>query len=169
MLKKSNLRFARTRPLENGRVSTRKRILLLRVGGNCRRGDKIFTPSGAGEGEPGRPGGRSSGLRGSGERVSLAPHRRHFLRLHQHRTADHAGIVLCTFDPNFNRPQPTDGGCRGGCHLTKKQVGRIAPVDAAAFSCQGRMKADGGGEGPATRAPVRERDSFRLGTPPDCR
>ncbi len=36
-------------------------------------------------------------------RVLLSQNRRHFLRLHRHRTEDHAGMVLCTFDPDFNR------------------------------------------------------------------
>ena len=36
-------------------------------------------------------------------RILLTHNRRHFLRLHQHRTADHRGIVLCTFDPDFCR------------------------------------------------------------------
>jgi hypothetical protein len=36
-------------------------------------------------------------------RILITHNRRHFLRLHQHRSADHAGIVLCTFDPDFCR------------------------------------------------------------------
>src|ERR1017187_5339585 len=36
-------------------------------------------------------------------RILLTHNRRHFLRLHRHRTADHAGIVVCTFDPDFCR------------------------------------------------------------------
>src|ERR1022692_5233156 len=36
-------------------------------------------------------------------RILATHNRRHFLRLHRHRTADHAGIVLCTFDPDFCR------------------------------------------------------------------
>ena len=36
-------------------------------------------------------------------RILLTHNRRHFLRLHQHRTAEHAGIVICTFDPDFSR------------------------------------------------------------------
>jgi hypothetical protein len=35
-------------------------------------------------------------------RILLSHNRRHFLHLHRHRTLDHAGIVLCTFDPDFN-------------------------------------------------------------------
>ena len=34
-------------------------------------------------------------------RILLTYNRRHFLRLHQHRTAGHRGIVLCTFDLDF--------------------------------------------------------------------
>lgn len=36
-------------------------------------------------------------------RVLLSHNRRHFLRLHQHRTGEHFGIVLCTFGPDFLR------------------------------------------------------------------
>jgi predicted nuclease of predicted toxin-antitoxin system len=34
-------------------------------------------------------------------RILLSHNRRHFLGLHRHRTQDHAGIILCTFDPDF--------------------------------------------------------------------
>lgn len=34
-------------------------------------------------------------------RILLSHNRRHFLQLHRHRVAGHAGIVLCTFDPDF--------------------------------------------------------------------
>ena len=34
-------------------------------------------------------------------RILLTHNRRHFLRLHQRRMTGHAGIVLCTFDPDF--------------------------------------------------------------------
>ena len=36
-------------------------------------------------------------------RILLSHNRRHFLHLHRHRTRDHAGIVLSTFDPDFDR------------------------------------------------------------------
>jgi hypothetical protein len=36
-------------------------------------------------------------------RILLSHNRRHFLRLHRDRARDHAGIVLCTFDPDFTR------------------------------------------------------------------
>ena len=34
-------------------------------------------------------------------RILLTHNRLHFLRLHRHWAAGHAGIVLCTFDPDF--------------------------------------------------------------------
>ena len=36
-------------------------------------------------------------------RIVLSHNRRHFLQLHNSRTKDHAGMVLCTFDPHFRR------------------------------------------------------------------
>jgi hypothetical protein len=36
-------------------------------------------------------------------RILLSHNRRHFLLLHANRTESHAGIVLCTFDPDFAR------------------------------------------------------------------
>jgi hypothetical protein len=36
-------------------------------------------------------------------RILLSHNRRHFLHLHLHRVVDHAGIVVCTFDPDFSR------------------------------------------------------------------
>ncbi len=35
-------------------------------------------------------------------RILLSHNRRHFLRLHLSRTADHAGIVICTVDADFS-------------------------------------------------------------------
>ena len=34
-------------------------------------------------------------------RILVSHNRRHFASLHRHRTEDHAGIVLCTVDPDF--------------------------------------------------------------------
>jgi hypothetical protein len=39
----------------------------------------------------------------SGDRVLLTQNRLHFLRLHQRAAIGHAGIVICTFDPDFVR------------------------------------------------------------------
>ena len=36
-------------------------------------------------------------------RILLSLNRRHFMRLHQHRTTNHAGLVVCTYDPDFVR------------------------------------------------------------------
>jgi hypothetical protein len=34
-------------------------------------------------------------------RILISHNRLHFLRLRQHRAEAHAGIMLCTFDPDF--------------------------------------------------------------------
>jgi hypothetical protein len=34
-------------------------------------------------------------------RILLSHNRRHFVRLHRRRIQDHAGIVVCTVDPDF--------------------------------------------------------------------
>ena len=36
-------------------------------------------------------------------RILLSHNRRHFLTLHRRRTQDHPGMILCTFDPDFER------------------------------------------------------------------
>jgi hypothetical protein len=36
-------------------------------------------------------------------RILLSYNRRHFVRLHQHRTTNHGGLVVCTYDPDFAR------------------------------------------------------------------
>ena len=36
-------------------------------------------------------------------RILLTQNRLHFLRLHQMNVISHAGIVLCTYDPDFDR------------------------------------------------------------------
>jgi Domain of unknown function (DUF5615) len=36
-------------------------------------------------------------------RILLSHNRRHFLTLHRNRMVDHAGIVVCTVDPDFSR------------------------------------------------------------------
>ena len=39
----------------------------------------------------------------SARRVLLTQNRLHFLRLHQRKAVAHAGIVICTYDPDFTR------------------------------------------------------------------
>ena len=46
-------------------------------------------------------------------RILLSHNRRDFLRLHRHRTEDHAGIVVCTVDPDFRAL--ADRSPRGSC------------------------------------------------------
>ena len=36
-------------------------------------------------------------------RILLSRNRGHFLQLHHHRTTPHAGMILCTVDPEFTR------------------------------------------------------------------
>ena len=36
------------------------------------------------------------------DRILLSLNRRHFIRLHGNRSADHAGVIVCTFDPDFS-------------------------------------------------------------------
>ncbi|MGO9260194.1 MAG: DUF5615 family PIN-like protein [Bryobacteraceae bacterium] len=56
-------------------------------------------------------------------RILLTHNRRHFLRLHHHRTAAHAGIVLCTFDPDFcGQAQRVDAAVAGHSEMTNKLV-----------------------------------------------
>jgi predicted nuclease of predicted toxin-antitoxin system len=56
-------------------------------------------------------------------RILLTHNRRHFLRLHQHRTADHAGIVLCSFDADFCRQaQRIDAAVATNSEMTNKLV-----------------------------------------------
>jgi hypothetical protein len=57
------------------------------------------------------------------DRILLTHNRRHFLRLHLHRTADHAGIVACTFDPDFCRQaQRIDAAVAAEPEMTNKLV-----------------------------------------------
>ena len=37
------------------------------------------------------------------QRILLSQNRLHFMRLHQRGIVAHAGIVVCTYDPNFER------------------------------------------------------------------
>jgi|ERR1017187_2634150 predicted nuclease of predicted toxin-antitoxin system len=56
-------------------------------------------------------------------RILLTHNRRHFLRLHRHRTADHAGIVACTFDTDSCRQaQCIDAAVATEPEMTNKVV-----------------------------------------------
>lgn len=56
-------------------------------------------------------------------RILITHNRRHFLRLHQHRTTDHAGIVACTFDPDFcAQAQRIDAAVATNSEMTNKLI-----------------------------------------------
>jgi hypothetical protein len=56
----------------------------------------------------------------AGNRVLLTLNRKHFIRLH-HEHPDHAGIVVCTFDPDFvGQASRIDGGLRTSEPLARR-------------------------------------------------
>jgi hypothetical protein len=66
-----------------------------------RLGQDVLTSSEAGKANLSVPDSEVLAFGASAGRILLSNNRRHFLNLHQRRTVDHAGIVLCTFDPDF--------------------------------------------------------------------
>jgi len=68
-----------------------------------RLGHDVLTSMDAGKANSGVPDAEVLSFAAAEGRILLTHNRRHFLRLHQHRTADHAGIVICTFDADFSR------------------------------------------------------------------
>jgi Domain of unknown function (DUF5615) len=58
-------------------------------------------------------------------RILLSHNRRHFLRLHQHRTEDHAGIVVCSFDPDFSALAQRIHDAVGAWSETNNQLIRV--------------------------------------------
>ena len=67
-----------------------------------RLGHDVLTSLDAGKANASVPDSEVLAFAAAQRRVLLSHNRRHFLNLHRHRTADHAGIVLCTFDPDFS-------------------------------------------------------------------
>lgn len=56
-------------------------------------------------------------------RILLTCNRRHFLRLHRHRTLDHAGIVLCTFDADCcGQAQRIDAAIAADTEMANKLI-----------------------------------------------
>jgi hypothetical protein len=66
-----------------------------------RLGHDVITSLDAGKANSAVPDSEVLAFAAAEDRILLTHNRRHFLRLHQHRTESHAGIVLCTFDPDF--------------------------------------------------------------------
>ena len=68
-----------------------------------RLGHDVVTSLDAGKAHSAMPDAEVPAFAVADGRILLTHNRHHFLRLHQHRTADHAGMVLCTFDADFCR------------------------------------------------------------------
>jgi hypothetical protein len=67
-----------------------------------RLGHDVLTSMDAGKANSGVPDVEVLAFAAAEGRILLTHNRRHFLRLHQHRTTDHAGIVICSVDPDFS-------------------------------------------------------------------
>lgn len=63
-------------------------------------GHDVLTMSDAGQAGRSVPDEDVLGFAGREQRALLTLNRRHFVRLHEERS-DHAGIIVCTFDPDF--------------------------------------------------------------------
>ena len=68
-----------------------------------RLGHDVLTSFEAGNANRSVPDGEVLDFAGSQDRILLTQNRLHFLRLHQRKAAVHAGIVICTYDPDFLR------------------------------------------------------------------
>jgi hypothetical protein len=68
-----------------------------------RLGHDVLTSLDAGKANSAVPDLEVLGFAAAEGRILLSHNRRHFLRLHRDRRSDHAGIVLCTFDPDSSR------------------------------------------------------------------
>jgi len=76
--------------------------IALQVVAELRRlGHDVVTSFEAGNANAAVPDGSVLAFAAAQGRILLSNNRRHFRRLHEHRTEDHAGVVLCTFDPDY--------------------------------------------------------------------
>ena len=85
------------------RFYTNENIPLPVVAELRRLGHDVVTSPDAGNANSAVPDAEVLAFAVADNRILLTHNRRHFLRLHQHRTADHGGIVLRTFDADFCR------------------------------------------------------------------
>ena len=83
------------------RFYSNENIAALVVAGLRRLGHDVLTSFDAGNANAAVPDSEVLAFAFSERRILLSHNRRHFVRLHQHRTQSHAGIVLCTFDVDF--------------------------------------------------------------------
>jgi len=88
-----------------------------------RLGHNVVTSSDAGMANSAVPDAEVLAFAVANGRILLTHNRRHFLRLHQQRTAGHAGIVLYTFDADFCRQaQRIDDAVGAEPEMTNKLV-----------------------------------------------
>ena len=76
--------------------------IALQVVAELRRlGDDVLTSFEAGNANRAVPDAEVLQFASADKRILLSHNRRHFLQLYQRGTEAHAGMVLCTFDPDF--------------------------------------------------------------------
>ncbi len=95
-----------------------------------RLGHDVLTVLEAGQAEQALPDEEVLAYAGAQSRVLLTLNRRDFVRLHL-GNADHAGIIVCTFDPNFlEQAHRIDVAAREAIPLTGKLI-RVNRVSSA--------------------------------------
>jgi hypothetical protein len=84
------------------RLYSNENIIALQVVMELRHlGNDVLTSQDAGNANASVPDSEVLAFAVAEGRILLSHNRRHFLQLHRQRTADHTGIVVCTFDPDF--------------------------------------------------------------------
>ena len=83
------------------RFYTNENIAAQAVSELRRLGHEVLTTLEAGNANAAVPDAEVLAFAVAQRRILVTNNRRHFLRLHQDRSEDHAGIVLCTFDLDF--------------------------------------------------------------------
>ena len=83
------------------RFYSNENIALQVVMGLRRLGHDVLTSLEAGNANASVPDSEVLSFASTRQRILLTHNRRHFLKLHLHRTESHCGMVLCTFDPDF--------------------------------------------------------------------
>ena len=88
-------------------------------------GHDILTSREAGKANSAVPDSEVLAFAAAEDRVLLSHNRRHFLQLHHRRTESHAGIVLCTFDPDFTGQAQRIQAAVGALPDTANQLIRV--------------------------------------------
>ncbi|HEV7667698.1 MAG TPA: DUF5615 family PIN-like protein [Thermoanaerobaculia bacterium] len=71
------------------------------VEGLRRRGHDVLTTQETGQANRATPDGEVLSFATSQGRVAVTLNRRHFIGMHEKSAGHHAGIVVCTYDPDF--------------------------------------------------------------------